>query len=143
MNSVYTVAKYTFIELFKSKITYASFILGFFVILISYIASEFTYGSADIVALDIGLGILSIFSLLIAFFIGTNLISSEIENRTIYMVLARHISREKYFLGKSLGLLTILLLNISIIFLFSVLVFFIYRRKFNNSYIPFLFVYIS
>lgn len=123
MNSVYIVAKYTFIELFKSKITYASLILGIFVVLISYIASEFTYGSAEIVALDVGLGVLSIFSLLIAFFIGTSLISSEIENRTIYMVLSRPISREKYFLGKSLGLLTILLLNVSIIFIFSIIIY--------------------
>jgi ABC-2 type transport system permease protein len=123
MRNTLTVGRYTFIELFKSRISYVTLILGLFVLLVTYISSEFTYGSPSIVALDIGLGVLSLFSLLVSFLLGLNLISQEIESRTIYMVLSRSIGREEFFLGKSLGLIAILFLNISVIFCFSLFLF--------------------
>lgn len=123
MNKVFVISKYSFIEIMKSKVSYISLVLGLAVLIMTYVSSEFTYGASDIVSLDIGFGLVSFFSIGLAVTFGINLISSEIDNRTVYMTLARPISRESFLIGKCLGLVLSIILNLSIISLFSIVVF--------------------
>lgn len=106
-----TVAKYTFSEFLQSKILYNVFFLSLGLLLLTYVASEFTYGVPKKVALDFGLAASSISTLLISIFLGSNLIVSEVENRTLYMTLSRPISRLQFIVGKSLGLIGIVCVN--------------------------------
>jgi ABC-type transport system involved in multi-copper enzyme maturation permease subunit len=90
---------------------------------ITYIASEFTYGATAKVSLDVGLGIMSISNLIIAIFIGSTLLSKEIEQKTLYMIISRPLSRASFLLGKILGLSSVLLLNTVILGILSVVLF--------------------
>ena len=56
------------------------------------------------VLLDICLSSISIGGLLVPFFLAITLLAGDIENRTIYTLLARNISRSSYIIGKFLGL---------------------------------------
>lgn len=107
--NVLVVAKYTFLEIVKSRIVLVSSLIGFFLMLVSYVISEFSYGAQIKVLIDTGLGFSSICLVLISIFFGSTLINKEIENRTIYIVLSKSISRKGYYLGKILGLFGILL----------------------------------
>ena len=109
------VAYYTFKELFKSKILLNVFFVGLGLMVVTYVATEFTYGVPERVALDFGLGMLSISSIAISLFLGVSLLTKEIESRTVYMVISRPVPRFAFILGKIAGLLCIQVLNILIL----------------------------
>ncbi|WP_417337141.1 ABC transporter permease [Halobacteriovorax marinus] len=136
-----TVAKYTFSEFVQSKILYNVFFLSLGLLLMTYVASEFTYGVPNKVALDFGLGASSISTLLISIFLGANLIVREVENRTLYMIISRPISRVEFMLGKIIGLIGIVFINTLILGGVSLSLYFFMGGAWN-SLIPFAFFFI-
>lgn len=136
VNKVCTITKYTFLDLYKSRILLNCIFLGLLLLGATVLASEFTYGTPQKVALDFGLGITSISTVAIAIFMGVSLIANEIESRTIYLVLSRNIGRSDFIVGKILGLVGILLINILILFSLTLL-FYIYLGGELNSVIVF------
>jgi ABC-type transport system involved in multi-copper enzyme maturation permease subunit len=64
-----------------------------------------------IILVNLGLGAISVFGLLIAIFIGIGLVSKEIDRRTIYNILSKPVTRAEFILGKYAGLLLTLLVN--------------------------------
>lgn len=120
-----TVCRYAFIELYKSRILLNVVILGFFLLVMSIVASEFTYGVPEKVALNFGMGLLSISLVCIATFMGATLISREMENRTLYMILSRPVDRYVFLLGRIFGLASILFVNTIILGCFTVSLFMI------------------
>lgn len=115
LDKIKLVAFYTFKELFKSKILLNVFFIGIGLMVVTYVATEFTFGVPERVALDFGLGMLSISSIAISLFLGVSLLSKEIESRTVYMVISRPVPRFAFILGKISGLLGIQALNILIL----------------------------
>ena len=120
-NKIFTIAYYTFKEILKSKILFSVFMAGLGLMLVTYIATEFTYGVPERVALDFGLGMLSISSLAISLFLGVTLLSREIDSRTVYMVISRPVPRYAFILGKLLGLLGIQGLNVLLLSLMTLI----------------------
>lgn len=115
IKNIRTISYYTFKELFKSKILMNVFFVGLILMLVTYVATEFTYGVPERVALDFGLGMLSISSIAISLFLGVGLLSKEIDSRTVYMIISRPVPRFAFIVGKILGLLGIQLLNVVIL----------------------------
>ncbi len=111
-NKVFTVAYYTFKEILKSKVLISVFFVGLGLMLVTYVAQAFTYGTPERVALDFGLGMLSLSSLAISLFLGATLLSKEIDSRTVYMVISRPVPRYAFIIGKLLGLLSIQTVNV-------------------------------
>lgn len=111
MKNILTVAKYTFVEVYRSKLMMSLGFLGLGLIVLCYVASEFAYGAPAKIALDVGLGIMSLSNVAIATLIGSTLIAREIEQRTLYMILSRPISRFAFLFGKIAGLSSVLILN--------------------------------
>jgi ABC-2 type transport system permease protein len=109
------VAKYTLKEAIKSRLLFITLIVGVAIMVVTYVATEFTYGVPQKVALDFGLGMLSLSSLGISLFLGATSLSKEIESRTIYMVISRPVARWKFIAGKILGLLGMITLNVTIL----------------------------
>jgi ABC-2 type transport system permease protein len=119
MNSkVAIIASYTFKEIIKSRILYVTLALGVALMIVTYVATEFTYGVPEKIALDFGLGTLSLSSLGIAGFMGATLLPNELNSRTVYMVISRPVSRWVFISGKILGLISVLAANV--LFLTSV-----------------------
>lgn len=108
VNGCFVISIYTFKELIKSKLLYYVFLLSLFLALITYVATEFTFATPGRVALDVGIGVLSYVSLAISILLGVTLISKEIDQRTVYMVLSRPISRFSFLTGRILGMLLFL-----------------------------------
>ncbi|MBL8933210.1 MAG: ABC transporter permease subunit [Archangium sp.] len=84
------------------------------------VSIEFTVATFDRVMTDFGLGMIGLIIPVLTIFLGTGLIPREIERRTIFMVVAKPVSRSTFILGRMLGnLLTVffLLLMMSALFL--------------------------
>ena len=120
MKKTLIVAKYTFVEVYRSKVMLSILFIALGLVLVSYVASEFAYGAPAKVALDFGFGLTSISNLIMAIFIGSTLLSKEIENRTLYMILSRPLSRTSFMLGKVMGLSSVLAINTIMLSLVSV-----------------------
>lgn len=120
LKNIFVISRFTFIELYKSRILVNVLFLSFAIVLISFVASELAYGTKTKVALDFGLGCVSISVIGIAIFMGVNLIQKEIEFRTIHMILSRPIKRTSFILGKIFGMSAILFINVFILGLVSI-----------------------
>ena len=114
MKNTVTIAKYTFIEVYRSKIMLGIVFLAIAMMMMTIVASVFAYGAPEKVALDFAIGMMSIANLLIAIFLGVTLVSKEIESRTLYMVLSRPISRFAFLVGKIGGLSSVLIINMRV-----------------------------
>ncbi len=110
VNRVIAIANNSFREVVRDRILY---IIGFYAVILAIAAMllpQLAAATEDKMFLDLGLAVMSILSLIIAVFVGTGLVSKEIEKRTILMLIAKPISRNEFILGKYLGLSTVLAL---------------------------------
>ncbi|MFG1592931.1 ABC transporter permease [Halobacteriovorax sp. CON-3] len=123
MKNILTIAKFTFKDIVKSRVLYLTLWIALFILILSYITSEFSYGNVLRISIDFGLGGASLAANILAIFVGVNVLSDEIESRTIYITLSRPISRVKFLLGKILGVSSILILSSFVIFGTSLVVY--------------------
>ena len=116
MGKLWVVAYYTAIESIRNKVFSITLLFGLVVISSSIIFSQISGEVAGRVIVDVGLGAIELFALLIAIFGVVRLIIQEIENKTISVVLSKPIKRSTYLLGKYIGISGIIFLNILIMF---------------------------
>lgn len=133
ISKILVVSQNTSNEILKSKILYYFLAVGVLIALVSFLAAEFTFGVPTRVALDVGLGLSSLIGLSMAVFFGVGILSKEIESRTIYLILARPITRFEFLLGKILGVSYINILNILILGGISIIVYFVLGGKIHET----------
>lgn len=124
MKGIKALAITTYREAIRSKALYSVF---FFMLILLFLASFFgsaTVGDRLKVIKDFGLTSLSLFSVIYIIIIGTSLLHKELEQKTVFVVLARPISRSEFILGKFLGL--VLTLTSLIILMSAILSLFVY-----------------
>src|SRR5687768_2108377 len=109
-----TIAVSVFRESVRDKVLYNLVFFAVLLISASYLLSQLTAGQDIKIIKDIGLAAMSLFGLFIAVFIGIGLVSKEVEKRSIYSLLAKPISRHEFIIGKYIGLLLTLAVNLSI-----------------------------
>ena len=111
---VVTIAIHTFKESVRQKVLYNLVAFALLLIGASILFGSISVGVERIILITLGLTSISIFGLLMAIFIGIDLVSKEIERRTLYNVLSKPVTRMEFVLGKYLGLLLTLLVNTAI-----------------------------
>lgn len=104
MNGIWSLAYITFKEGIKNRALFGIFIMVLFMFSITVTLTDLFMRDIVKVAADLSLSTISFSGLLIVLFIGINLLAKDIDKRTIYMVIARPISRSQYIIGKFLGL---------------------------------------
>jgi ABC-type transport system involved in multi-copper enzyme maturation permease subunit len=87
----------------------------------SILLGALTIAEQEKIIADMGLASINVIGVIIAIFVGIGLVSKEIERRTIYTILAKPISRSQFILGKYLGL--IITLGVNLVIMFDVFVF--------------------
>jgi ABC-type transport system involved in multi-copper enzyme maturation permease subunit len=114
MNSIAWIAVNVFRESVRDKVLYN---LVFFAVLLmgaSYLIAQLTAGQDVKIIKDLGLAATSVFGLFIAVFIGIQLVSKEVERKSIYGLLSKPIDRYQLVLGKYAGLVLTLAVNLSV-----------------------------
>ena len=105
---VLAIAFNTYRESLRARVLIGLTGVAFAVALYSIIVGAFTLRQSARVVSDIGVASLSLFSLAVAIIIGATSLYRELEQKTIFPILARPIRRSEYLIGKYLGtLLTI------------------------------------
>jgi hypothetical protein len=102
----------TFTGLVRLKVFY--FLLLFALLLIgsSLFMAQLTFQQEFKVLKDVSLGAMSIFTSLLAIVATAQLIPRDIEDRTIYTILAKPVPRYEYLLGRLTGVLLLLALSL-------------------------------
>jgi ABC-type transport system involved in multi-copper enzyme maturation permease subunit len=114
MMNVFVIAWNTYRETIRNRVLYNILFFAIFLIVLSIFVGDWSLGERVKIVKDFGLATMSIFGLLIAIFIGIGLVHKEIEKKTIYFVLAKPVRRFEVILGKYLGLILTLLINLTI-----------------------------
>ncbi len=112
--TILAIARNTFRENIRDRILYNLILFALVMMLSSLVLGQLTVGYENKVIIDIGLTAISIFGTLIAIFIGTSLVYKEIERRTVYALLAKPLRRSDFILGKYIGLMLTLSVNVVI-----------------------------
>ncbi len=114
MRAIGLVALHVFRDSVRDKVLYA--IVAFAVLLMgaSYLISQLTAGQDLKIIKDLGLAAMSLFGLFIAIFIGVGLVAKEIDRRSIYAMLAKPVRRREFIVGKYLGLVGTLFVNLAV-----------------------------
>jgi ABC-type transport system involved in multi-copper enzyme maturation permease subunit len=120
MGPVLSIALNTYRETIRNKVLYILLLFAIIIMLSGHFFADISLHNEKRVLYDIGLGLLSIFSILIAIFTGVNIIYKEIEKKTIYLILPKPVSRPSFILGKLFGLLAAVYLITSIMLLLLV-----------------------
>lgn len=114
MRQIFAIAHNTFREAVRNKIFYTLLFFSFVFALFSISLSMMVLGSLSHVLVNMGLANIEIFGTLIAIFVGISLVYKELEKRTIYTIMSRPIKRWQFVLGKYLGLILTLIVEIFI-----------------------------
>ena len=109
-----SIALNTFRENLRDKLLYNLLIFALLMIGSSLLLMTLTLGEFHRLILDIGLGSINFFGVLIAIFVGIGLVSKEIEKKTIYTIISKPVARYQFLLGKYMGLSLTLLVNTAI-----------------------------
>src|SRR5437773_12017887 len=124
---IFAISINTLTELTRQKAFYVLLIFALLLIGCSVFMARFTFQQEFQILKDISLGAMSIFSSLLAIVATARLIPQDIEDRTVYTILAKPVPRFEYLLGKIAGVL--LLLAISTRIMSAVFLAVLYRRE--------------
>ncbi len=133
---VIVIALNSFREQVRDRILYTILVFALGMILGSVILATLSVGGEVKIIKDLGLAALSLFGTLIAIFIGIGLVSKEIERRTIYTIVAKPIHRHEFILGKYLGLLTTLFVNVAVMAFVLLLVTYLVEGRWSLELLP-------
>lgn len=118
---LYTIAANTFVETIRQPI-YSVILLATGLLLVLNVSlAAFTLDDDDKLLLDLGLSTLLLSGLFLSAFSAAGVLSSEIDNKTVLVVLSKPITRPLFIIGKFVGLLAALLVAFYLSFLIFVL----------------------
>jgi ABC-type transport system involved in multi-copper enzyme maturation permease subunit len=104
----WVVARNVFREVIRDRILY---LIAFYAVLMVAAAVLLPYVAANTqnkILVDVGVGAIGILGLLIAIFVGTSLVSKEIEKRTVFVMIAKPVSAAEFIVGKHWGLTAVI-----------------------------------
>ncbi len=108
LRRILTVAINVFWEVIRDRILYLIVIFALLMAATVRLIPELAATTEQKIILDTGLAAISIFGLMVTVFVATGLVNKEIEKRTVYLLIAKPISRAELIVGKHLGLSAVL-----------------------------------
>lgn len=112
MGTVWTLALATFGEAVRRKILLIFLVVAIALLVLFFAFAQFQATEQMVIIKSTGLGIISLAGVFISVILGINLIPNEIDRRTIYTILSKPVNRWQFILGKFIGGLLTVLLNI-------------------------------
>jgi ABC-type transport system involved in multi-copper enzyme maturation permease subunit len=101
---ILSIAANTFRETIRNKILYAILAFALFVIGMTFFLADLSVGDFARIIADVGLASIHLFGVVMAVFLGINLVSNEVDRKTIYIILSKPVRRFEFVFGKTLGL---------------------------------------
>ncbi|PSB29209.1 ABC transporter permease [Chlorogloea sp. CCALA 695] len=114
LGRIFVMGTNVFREVIRDRILY---IIGFYALLmvvVMQLLPQIAASTEDKIFLDFGLAAMNVLGLIVAVFVGTGLVSKEIEKRTVLSLIAKPISRAEFIIAKHLGLSSVLALLVGV-----------------------------
>lgn len=111
---IYAIALNTYREAVRDKVLFGVLVLATAVLALTLALGELSLDQQMRVVTDLGLASISIFSVIIAIFLGSSLLYKEIERKTLYVILPKPIARFEFLLGKYVGIVATCVVFIAI-----------------------------
>ncbi len=105
MNRIAAIAWNTFREAVRNKILYSLLFFAILLIISALAIGNLTLHAEVRTIRDVGLFGIDIFGVIIAIFVGVNLLYKELDLKTVYTILPKPLWRWEFVLGKWLGML--------------------------------------
>jgi ABC-type transport system involved in multi-copper enzyme maturation permease subunit len=112
MRPILVIGLNTFRENLRDKILYNLLFFAAMLMGMSMLLADLTIMEHHKIIKDIGLAAINLAGVMIAIFVGISLVSKEIDRRTIFTIMARPVTRAQFILGKYLGLIITLSVNL-------------------------------
>jgi len=101
---IWVLAANTVRAAIRNKLLYTLLFFAIALIATGVLVSTLSYVERERILQDVGLSAIRIFGAGIAIFVGVGLIHGEVDRRTIYTILSKPVSRGEFLVGKYLGL---------------------------------------
>jgi ABC-type Na+ efflux pump permease subunit len=112
LKRVWIIAGNTFTESVRQKVYNVLLVFALIAIASASFFAQFSFSEQLKFVKDFCLGALSVFGTLIAIVGAAQMLPSELENRTIYTILAKPVRRFEFLLGKYAGCLLLILVSV-------------------------------
>src|SRR5712671_1281082 len=127
LSRILAITSNTLTELTRLKVFYVLLVFGLLLIGSSIFMAQFSFQQEFQILKDVSLGAISIFTSLLAIVATARLLPQDIDDRTVYTILAKPVPRFEYVLGKIAGVL--LLLAISTLVMAAAFLLVLYMRE--------------
>jgi ABC-type transport system involved in multi-copper enzyme maturation permease subunit len=123
MPRVSAIALNTFREAIRNKVLYLLLLFAIGLIAFALALGQLSLHEELRVTRDLGLGGIALFGVLIAIFVGVNLVYKELDKKTVFSLIPKPIHRFEFVLGKYAGMVLTLAVQVAIMsgVLFAVL----------------------
>ena len=128
---VLAIAINTFKEAVRNRVLYVLLFFAILILLGAWVASTLAIFGQEKIIRDLGVGAINVISVLIAVFVGVGLVYNDLDKKTIYTIVSKPISRWHFLIGKYLGLLLTICVNILIMTFFFLAV--LYFRRYTTD----------
>src|SRR4029078_3542504 len=127
LSRILAITSNTLTELTRLKVFYVLLVFGLLLIGSSIFMAQFYFQQAFQILKDVSLSEISMFTSLLAIVATARMVPQDIEDRTVYTILAKPVPRYEYLLAKLGGVL--LLLAISTVVMSALFLFVLYPRE--------------
>jgi ABC-type transport system involved in multi-copper enzyme maturation permease subunit len=101
---MWAIALNTFREAVRNKVLAILVMFAVALMAFSLVLGQLSLHEEIRIIKDLGLAGISIFGVVIALFLGVNLLSKELDRKTVYAIIPKPLHRHEFLLGKYLGL---------------------------------------
>jgi ABC-type transport system involved in multi-copper enzyme maturation permease subunit len=114
MRVIAIIAGGVFRDSIRDRIGYGLVFFSIMLMASSFLLAQLTAGQDVKIIKDLGLAAASAIGLFIAIFFGIGLVTKEVERRSIYSLISKPVTRTQFVVGKYLGLVFTLLVNLAV-----------------------------
>jgi len=125
---IFAIAVNTFREAVRDRVFYNLLLFAVLLVGTSLVIGQLAAGQDVKIIKDLGLASSLLFGVGIAIFIGIQLVAREVERRSVYVTLAKPVTRSAFLFGKYLGLLLTLAVNMAVMTAALMTVLYVYWR---------------
>ncbi|MBW7940122.1 MAG: ABC transporter permease subunit [Candidatus Omnitrophica bacterium] len=134
MTEIIAIGLNTFREAIRNKVLYLILMFALLLLVSSTLLSSLALEEGMRVIKNLGLSSINVFGLLVAMFIGVNLIPQEVESKTIYTIISQGVRRWQFVLGKFLGLTMTVYANMAVMTFMLLLIMFWFLGGFSHPF---------
>jgi len=114
LGRISAIAFNVFRETLREQVLYLTLLFTLILVGAVNLLPQLSASADKKIVVDVGIAAIEIVGLIVAAFVGTSLVNKEIDKRTIFILIAKPMSRAEFILGKHLGITSVLALLVGL-----------------------------